>query len=55
MAKHQADAYARFAEDHRTLGMQKRAFSPTLRIKALMMVLSAGALFWGVLIYAITG
>lgn len=45
------NAYSAFAEDHRELRAPKRPFSPTLRLKALSVVILLGLMFWGTVIY----
>ncbi|MCV9967504.1 hypothetical protein OIU34_37400 [Pararhizobium sp. BT-229] len=54
MTEHPRDAYSAFAEDHRELGAQKRAFSPTLRIKAIAAAVIIGVSFWAAVIYFVT-
>lgn len=49
------DAYSAHEEDHRALGAPKRAFSPTLRIKALAAITLVAMLFWSLVGYLLWG
>ncbi|HTO32191.1 MAG TPA: hypothetical protein VL202_13575 [Pararhizobium sp.] len=48
------NAYSAFAEDHRELGAEKRPFSPTLRLKALIVAFLLCLMFWGAVFYFFT-